>query len=78
LHDEPNGKWVEELTTMLWSHNTSESRATKFTPFKLLFSEEAILPEELHHTSPRILFPNSLEDEALTKDLVERIHCEVA
>ena len=32
LHDRPKGKWAEELTSVIWSHNTSESRATKFTP----------------------------------------------
>ena len=44
LHDRPKGKWAEKLTSVIWSHNTFESRATKFTPFKLLFGEEAVLP----------------------------------
>ena len=39
----PKGKWPEELIVVVWSHNISESRATKFTPFILLFGEEAIL-----------------------------------
>ena len=56
LHNRPKGKWAEELTSLIWSHNTSESRATKFTPFKLLFGEEAILLEELAHKSPRVTF----------------------
>ena len=47
---------VEELTLVIWSHNTSESRATKFTPFKLLFREEAVLLEGLTHKSPRVAF----------------------
>lgn len=75
LHDRPKGKWAEELTTVVWLHNTSESRATKFTPFKLRFREEAVLPEELSHQSPRLIFPN-LEEEAVTKDLAETIRCE--
>ena len=29
------------------AHNTTESRATKFTPFKLLYGEEAVTPEEI-------------------------------
>jgi hypothetical protein len=28
-----------------WSHNTNISRSTGFTPFKLLFGDEAITPE---------------------------------
>jgi transposase InsO family protein len=30
------GKWVEELSKVMWSHNTTTSRALGFTPFKLL------------------------------------------
>ena len=56
LHGKPKGKWAEELTSIIWSHNTSESRATKFTTFKLLFREEAVLPKELTHKSPRVTF----------------------
>ena len=54
LQGRPKGKWAEELTSVVWSHNTSESRATKFTPFKLLFGEEAVLPDELTYKSPRV------------------------
>ena len=48
LHGRPKGKWAEELTSVIWSHNTSESRATKFTPSnssseKKLFSQKSSL-----------------------------------
>jgi len=43
----PKGKWADELQRVIWSHNTTESRATKFTPFKLLYGEEAVTPEEI-------------------------------
>ena len=43
----PKGKWADELPRVIWSHNTTESRATKFTPFKLLYGEEAVTPEEI-------------------------------
>ena len=80
LHGRPNGKWAEELTSLIWSHNTSESRATEFTPFKLLFGEEAILPEELTHKSPSVTFAkdgtSTLNEEQLTKDLTEELRCQ--
>jgi hypothetical protein len=38
------GKWIEELPKVVWSHNTTVSRAIGFTPFKLLYGEEAMLP----------------------------------
>jgi hypothetical protein len=34
LEDQPKGKWVDELSRVVWSHNTSICRATKFIPFK--------------------------------------------
>jgi hypothetical protein len=37
LEDQKKGKWVEELSSEIWSHNASVFRATNFTPFKLLF-----------------------------------------
>jgi hypothetical protein len=65
---------------VVWSHNTSKSRATKFTPFKLLFGEEAVLPEELHHKSPRVTFAEDTktnqEEEQLAKDLIDEFRCE--
>ena len=49
----PKGKWIDELPRVIWSHNTTESRTTKFTPFKLLYGEEAITPEEIRLKSWR-------------------------
>ena len=41
ITEQPKGKWVDELPKVIWSHNTTESRARKFTPFKVLYGEEA-------------------------------------
>ena len=43
----PKEKWTDELPRVIWSHNTTESRTTKFTPSKLLYGEEATTPEEV-------------------------------
>ena len=40
---------MDELPKVVWSHNKTESRATKFKLFKLLYGEEAMTPEELRH-----------------------------
>ena len=45
------GKWIEELPKVVWSHNTTTSRTMGFTSFKLLYGEEAMLPEEIKHQS---------------------------
>ena len=49
LFDQKKGKWADELPKVIWSHNTSECRATNFTPFRLLYGTEAMTPEELKH-----------------------------
>ena len=50
----PKGKWVDELPRVIWSHNMTESRATEFTPFKLLYGEEAVMPEDIKLKSWRM------------------------
>jgi transposase InsO family protein len=42
IFNQPRGKWPEELIKVVWSHNTTMSRSTGFTPFKLLFGDIAI------------------------------------
>jgi hypothetical protein len=47
LFDLLKGKWAQELITSVWGHNISRTWTTTFTPIHLLYSEEAIMPEEL-------------------------------
>ena len=47
LFDLPKGKWAQELITSVWGHNISHTQTTGFTPFRLLYGEEAITPKEL-------------------------------
>jgi hypothetical protein len=72
IFNQPRGKWPDELIKVMWSHNTTVSRSTGFTPFKLLFGDEAITPEEAKTGSIRTT--TSAEDEAdyqTTKDTIE-------
>jgi hypothetical protein len=76
IFNQPRGKWPDELIKVVWSHNTTASRSTGFTPFKLLFGDEAITPEEAKAGSIRIVA--SAEDEAevdysVEKDAIEGI-----
>jgi hypothetical protein len=62
----------DELIKVVWSHNTKISRSTGFTPFKLLFGDKAITPEEAKAGSIRTAA--SAEDEAnyrVAKDTIE-------
>ena len=56
------GKWVEELPKVVWSHNTTASRTIGFTPFKLLYGEEAMMPEEVKYQSLRVIKQALAED----------------
>jgi hypothetical protein len=55
LEDRKKGKWIEDLSKAVWSHNTFISRATNFTPFKLLFSEKAVTQEEIKYKRVRVM-----------------------
>jgi hypothetical protein len=72
IFNQPRGKWPYELIKVVWSHNTTALRSIGFTPFKLLFGDEAITPEEAKTGSIRTR--TSTEDEAdyqITKDTIE-------
>lgn len=66
------GKWAEELPRVVWSHNTTTTRATGYTPFKLMYGEEAMMPEEIKHQSLRAISSNTPEDEACCKEGIEQ------
>jgi ribonuclease HI len=74
IFNQPRGKWPNELIKVVWSHNTTISRSTGFTPFKILFGDEAITLEEAKVGSTRTMA--SAEDEAdysIAKDAIEGI-----
>ena len=64
IFNQPRGKWPDELIKVVWSHNTTMSRSTGFTPFKLLFGDEAITPEEAKAGSIRTVASAEGENEA--------------
>jgi hypothetical protein len=69
----PKGKWVDELPKVVWVHNTTVSRSTNFTPFKLFYGEEAMTPEEIQFQGPRTNIEIIDEDEQITsKDLLKK------
>jgi hypothetical protein len=74
LEGEKKGKWADVMPRAVWSYNTMVRRATNFTPFRLLFRAEAMLPEEIKHQSLRTIAeaaPCPNEDEE--KDLFESV-----
>jgi transposase InsO family protein len=80
LFDQKKGKWVDELPKVIWSHNITVSRATGFTPFRLLFGTEAMTPEEIKNESMRVLKAKEIEeiDKKVEKDMIELTILEAA
>jgi hypothetical protein len=72
LEGEKRGKWPAEMLMAIWSHNTLVSRATNFSPFRLLFRAEVVTPEEIKHKSSRTM-PEAIPcpTEAKDKHLLE-------
>jgi hypothetical protein len=72
LLDDKKGKWADQLPEVVWALNTTESRATGFTPFRLMYRSEAMTPQELKHKSPQAS-PTATPDvdEPTSKDLIE-------
>jgi transposase InsO family protein len=80
LFDQKKGKWTDELPKVIWSHNTTVSRATGFTPFCLLFGTEAMTPEEIKNESLRVLKAKEIKEVNIKveKDMIELTFLEVA
>jgi hypothetical protein len=74
IFNQAKGKWPDELIKVVCNHNTVVSRSTGFTPFKLLFSDEAITPEEAKTGSTRTLASTEDEDTCkVSKDSIEGV-----
>jgi hypothetical protein len=65
---------VDELRKVVRSHNTSESRTTRFTPFRLLYGAEAMSLEELKN---KILRAQSQENETHPSNQADLIELDI-
>jgi transposase InsO family protein len=49
-----SSKWIEELPMVVWGLCTQVSKATRYSPFFLVYGSEAVLPVDLIWTSQKI------------------------
>jgi hypothetical protein len=62
----------DELIKVVWSHNITMPRSTGFTPFKLLFGDEAVTLEEAKAGSIRtVASAGDKDDYHVAKDTME-------
>ena len=68
--DDTKGKWVEELSHILWTYRTTPRRSTRETPFPMTYGVEAVIPLEIGFPMLRTsLFNPSSNNELLEKSL---------
>jgi hypothetical protein len=60
-------KWIEELSSVQWILRMMPSRATKFTPFFMVYGSEAIVPTDLEYRSPQLKAHNKQTNKAARK-----------
>jgi hypothetical protein len=66
---EAKGKnWHKELPSVLWALQTNINRATRYTPFSLVYGAEAVLPPKIYLKSARVAHFN-LEDQTEAREL---------
>jgi transposase InsO family protein len=50
------GCWLDELPIVLWSLRTTPNRSTGYTPFFLVYGAEVVLPTDVIHNAPRVVY----------------------
>jgi transposase InsO family protein len=60
--------WHKELPLVLWALRTNINRATRDTPFNLVYRAEAVLPPEIYLESARVTYFIA-EDQAEAREL---------
>ena len=72
--DDAKGKWVEELSHVLWTYKTTPRRSMRKTCFSMSYGDEAVIPLEIGFPTLRTnSFTPSSNDGLLEKslDLIE-------
>ena len=68
--DDAKGKWVEELSHILWIYRATPCRSTGETPFSMTYGAEAVIPLEIGFPTLRTSsFTPSNNDGLLGKSL---------
>jgi hypothetical protein len=65
-------RWHEKLSEVLWAHRTSRHRATKVTPFELVYGQEAVLPVEVSVQNLRIIGQDYLSAKEYTELMMDK------
>jgi transposase InsO family protein len=64
-------KWLQKLSSVIWSLRTTPSRATVFMPIFLIYGAVAVLPTDLEYGSPKIKGYNESSNQRARKDSLD-------
>ena len=68
--DDAKGRWVKELSHILWMYQTTPRRSTGETPFSMTYGADAVIPLEIGFLMLRTrLFTPDNNDNLLEKSL---------
>ena len=71
--DDVKGKWVEELSHVLWTYRTTPRRLTGETPFSMTYGAEAVIPLETGFPTLRISSFNLSDNSGLLEKSLDFI-----
>lgn len=75
--DKHKGRWVDELSHVLWAHRTTIKVSTGDTPFSLVCGTEAVIPAEIEMPTIRMAEVNVTtndDERRIDLDLLEERH----
>jgi hypothetical protein len=53
-NDKAPGRWLKELSAMVWGLRNQHSRNTSASPYFMVYDAEAVLPADIAFRSPRV------------------------
>ena len=71
--DDVKGKWVEELSHVLWTYRTTPRRLTGETPFSMTYGADAVIPLETGFPTLRISSFNLSDNSGLLEKSLDFI-----
>jgi transposase InsO family protein len=66
-------KWIDELLCALWGNRTSPSRATRETPFFMVYGAEVVLPLEVTMGSLCVKIYNEATQDQLRREDIDLV-----
>ena len=74
IRDRAKGAWAEEVPRIVWAYHTTPQSSTMETPFSLVYGSDAMIPVEIHESSPcyqNFVAEESNEERRVNLDLLD-------